>query len=87
MSNFASIVGIPVGIASSAVEINICAIGVVNKTYKSIIQVLISKALIDSTTDHVVFFPVNNLLNLKKKSKDLKIPHLCQRFLIVLYTI
>ena len=35
---FASLVGIPVGIASSAVRIKICAITVVIKKYKSIIN-------------------------------------------------
>ena len=38
MSSFASLVGIPVGIASSAVRIKICAITAIIKKYKSIIS-------------------------------------------------
>lgn len=37
-SAFTPIVGIPVGITSSAVEIKFCAITVVNKDYQSIIK-------------------------------------------------
>ena len=38
ISVFASLVGVPVGIASSAVELKICALNVGIKSYKSIIN-------------------------------------------------
>ena len=83
ISAFASLVCIPVGITSSAVGINICAITAGIKKYKSIIkkkkkkhnrimllgkdklnaiEVLISKALIDSYISHDEFVSLNNLL-------------------------
>ena len=95
---FASLVCFPVGIASSAVGINICEIIAGIKKYKSIIkkkkktddkivllgkdnlntiEVLISKALIDSYISHGEFASVNNALRgyneIKKKWKILKL--------------
>ena len=74
ISAFASPVTISVGITSSAVGINICAINAGIKKYKSIIkkkkdehdkivlQVLISKTLIDSYISHDEFDSINNVL-------------------------
>ena len=80
---FASSVCIPVGITSSAVRVNICAITARIKKYESIInkkkkthdeivllekgklntiEILISKALIDSCISHDEFASVNNVL-------------------------
>ena len=76
ISAFASLVGIPIGITSSAIELKICAITASIKKYKSIIkkknkkydkiallaksklnsiEVLISKALLDSVISHDEF--------------------------------
>ena len=73
---FASLLGIPPGITSSAIGLKICAIAAGTKKYKSLIKkkkkkhgkivlsaksklnsidVLISKALIDSNTSHDEF--------------------------------
>ena len=89
-SFFASLVGIPIGITSSAIGLKICAITAGIKKYKSIIkkkkkkhdqtvllaksklssiEVLISKALIDSNISHVKFVLKNNVL---KKFYDIK---------------
>ena len=76
VSAFASLVGIPIGITSSAIGLNICTITAGSKVYKSInkkkklkhnkivllaksklnsVEVLISKALIDSVISHDEF--------------------------------
>ena len=78
--SFGSLVCVPVGITSSAVGLNICAITAGTKKYNSIIkkkkknhdkilvlakdklntiEVLISKALIDSCISHDEFVSVN----------------------------
>ena len=83
ISAFASLVGIPIGITSSAIGLKICAITAGIKKYKSIIkkkkkkhdkivllaksklnsiEVLISKALIDSNISHDEFVLINNVL-------------------------
>ena len=83
ISAFASLVGIPVEITSSAIGLKICAITAGIKKYKSIIkkkkkkhdkivllaksklnsiEVLISKALIDSNISHDEFVSINNVL-------------------------
>ena len=83
ISAFASLVGIPIGITSSATGLRICAITAGIKKYKSIIkkkkkkpdeivlsaksklnsiQVLISKALIDSVISHDELVLINNVL-------------------------
>ena len=83
ISEFASLVCVPVGITSSAAGIKTCAITAGIKKYKSIIkekkkkhdgivllgkdklntiEVLISKALIDSYISHNEFVLVNNVL-------------------------
>ena len=77
ISAFASLIGIPIGITSSAIGLKICAITAGIKKYKSIIkkkkkkhdkiillaksklnsiEILISKALIDSNISHDEFF-------------------------------
>ena len=87
---FASLIGIPIRIASSANGLKICAITAGIKNYKSIIikrkrksklnsiEVLISKALIDSVISHDEFVLINKVLkkynemeDLIKKCKDL----------------
>ena len=97
ISAFASLVGIPIGITSSAIGLKICAITAGIKKYKSIIkkkkkkhdkivllaksklnsiEVLISKALIDSNISHDEFVLINNVLkeyeDMKKVMKNLK---------------
>ena len=83
ISAFASLVGIPIGIMSSATAWKICVIIARIKKYKSIIkkkrkkhdkivllaksklngiEVLISKALIDSSISHDEFVLINNVL-------------------------
>ena len=83
ISAFASLIGIPIGITSSAIGLKICAITAGIKKYKSIIkkkkkkhdkivllaksklnsiEVLISKALIDSVISHDEFVLINNVL-------------------------
>ena len=83
ISAFASLVGMPIGITSSATALKICAITAGIKKYKSIIkkrkkkhdkivlltksklnriEVLISKALIDSVINHDEFVLINNAL-------------------------
>ena len=85
ISAFGSLVCVPVGITSSAVGINICAINAGIKKYKSIInkekkkhdkivllgksklntiEVLISKALINSYISHNEFVSGNNVLSI-----------------------
>ena len=97
ISVFASLIGIPIGITSSAKELKICAITAGIKKYKSIIkkkkkkhdkivllaksklnsiEVLISKALIDSVISHDEFVLINNVLKghdkMKAKIKNLE---------------
>ena len=74
VSAFVSLVGIPIGITSSSIGLNICSITAGSKMYKSInkkkklkhdkivllaklnsVEVLISKALIDSVISHDEF--------------------------------
>ena len=83
ISAFASLVGIPIGIASSTIGLKICVLTAGIKKYKSIIkekkkmhdkivllaksklnsiEVLISKALIDSNISHDEFILINNEL-------------------------
>ena len=90
ISAFASLVGNPIGITSSATELKICAITAGIKKYKSMIkkkkkkhdkivflaksklnsiEVLISKALIDSNISHDEFVLINNVL---KEFYDMK---------------
>ena len=80
ISDFASLIGIPIKIRSSAIGLKICAIAAGIKTFKSIIKkkkrkhdeivflaksksneidVLISKALIDSNISHEEFVLIN----------------------------
>ena len=80
ISDFASLIGIPIKIRSSAIGLKICAIAAGIKTFKSIIKkkkrkhdeivflaksksneidVLISKALIDSSISHDEFVLIN----------------------------
>ena len=97
ISAFASLVGIPIGIASSTIGLKICVITAGIKKYKSIIkkkkkkhdkivllaksklnsiEVLISKALIDSVISHDEFVLINNVLKeyneMKEEIKNLK---------------
>ena len=90
-------IGIPIGITSSVIGLNLCVTTAGIKTYKSIIkkkkkkhdkivflakskldkiEVLISKALIDSVISHEEFVLINNLLKeynkIKEKIKNLK---------------
>ena len=91
------LLGIPIGITSSAIGLKICAIAAGIKKYKSIIkkkkkkhdkivllaksklnsiEVLISKALIDSIISHDEFVLINNVLKeydeMKEEIKNLK---------------
>ena len=80
ISDFASLIGIPIKIRSSAIGLKICAIAAGIKTFKSIIKkkkrkhdeivflakfksneidVLISKALIDSNISHDEYVLIN----------------------------
>ena len=97
VSAFASLLGIPLGITSSAIGLKICAIVAGIKKYKSIIkkkkkkldkivllakaklnsiEVLISKALIDSDISRGDFVLINNVLeesdDMKEEIKNLK---------------
>ena len=91
ISAFVSLVGIPIGITSSATELKIYAITAVIRKHQSIIkkkhnkiilltkstlnsiEVLISKALINSNISHDGFVLINNVLKefygMKKKKK------------------
>ena len=105
ISAFSSLVGLPIGTASSAVALKICAITAGIKKYKSIIkkkrkkhdkivllvktklktiQVLISRALIDSYSRYDEFVSENNILKeydyMKKAMKILKTSTAHQRF-------
>ena len=91
ISALASLVGVPVGIARSAVGLKTCASTAGIKRYKSIIkkkrkkhdkilllgrdkldtiEVLISKALIDSYISHGDFVSINNMLREYNEMKD-----------------
>ena len=91
ISAFASLIGIPIGITSSAIGLKICAITAGIKKYKSIIkkkkkkhdkivllaksklnsiEVLISKALIDSSITHDEFILTNNMLKEYDEMKE-----------------
>ena len=93
ISAFASLIGIPIGITSSAIGLKICAITAGIKKYKSIIkkkkkkhdkivllaksklnsiEVLISKALIDSNISHHEFVLINNVLKEYDDMKEIK---------------
>ena len=84
-------IGIPIGIKSSAIGLKLCAITAGIKKYKSIIkkkkkkhdkivllpksklnsiEVLISKALIDSIIRHDGFVLINNVLKEYNKMKE-----------------
>ena len=90
ISAFASLIGIPIGITSSAIGLKICAITAGIKKYKSIIkkkkkkhdkivllaksklnsiEVLISKALIDSVISHDEFVLINSVLKEYNETK------------------
>ena len=90
-SAFSSLIGIPIGITSSATRLKICAIAAEIKKYKLIIrkkkkkhdkilllaksklnsiEVLISKALIDSVIIHDEFVLINNVLKEYNKMKE-----------------
>ena len=96
-SDFASLLGTPIGITSSAIGLKIWAMAAGIKKYKSIIkkkkkkhdkivllaksklnsiEVLISKALIDSNISYDVFVLINNVLkeydDMKEEIKNLK---------------
>ena len=97
ISVFASLVGIPLRIKSSATGLKICVITAEIKKYKSIIkkkkkehdkislaksklnsvEILISKALIDSNISHDEFKLINNVpkefKNIKEEFKNSKI--------------
>ena len=97
ISAFSYLIGIPIGITSSTIRLNICAITAGIKKYKPIIkkkkkkhdkivllaksklnriEVLISKALIESVISHDEFVLVNNVLKgddeMKEEIKNLK---------------
>ena len=97
ISAFVSLLDIPIGITSTAIELKIYVIAVGIKNYKLIIkkkkkkhekivfliksnlssmEVLISKALIDSNISHDDFLKINNVLkeydDMKEEIKDLK---------------
>ena len=104
ISAFASLVGNPTGITSSAIGLKICAITAAIKTDKSVIkkrkkkhakivllaksklnsiEVLISKALIDSVISHDEFVLINVLKeynDTKKEIANLKTSPVYQRF-------
>ena len=98
ISTFASLVGIPIGIMSSAIELNICVITAGIKKYNSVIkkkkrnhdkivllakstlnniEVLITKALIDSNISHNKSVFINNVrkefYNMKEEIKNSKV--------------
>ena len=88
ISAFTSLIGIPIEIMSSAINLKVCAITAGIKKYKSIIkkkkkkhdkivflaksklnkiEVLISKALINSVISHDEFILINNVLKEYKR--------------------
>ena len=101
ISAFTSIVCVPVGIISSAVGIEICAITAGIKKYKlfikkkhnkivllgkdklSTIEVLVSKALVDSYIIYDEFGSVNNVLREYNKIKEeIKNPETSVKYII-----
>ena len=105
ISAFTSLLGIPIGITSSAIGLKLFAVTAGIKKYKSIIkkkkkkhdkivllaksklnsiEVLISKALIDSVISHDEFVLINTLLKEyeepKEEIKNLKINQVYRRF-------
>ena len=93
ISAFASLLGIPLGITSSAVWLKICAMTARIKKYKSIIKkknnkhykikllaktklnvinILTSKALLDSYITYKEFASTNNVLKEHNKTKEKK---------------
>ena len=84
ISDFASLLGIPIGITSSAIWLKICQIAATIKKYESIIKkkkkkhdkivllskkILASKALIDLNISHAEIVLINNAL---KEYHDMK---------------
>ena len=107
ISAFASLIGIPIGITSSAIGLKICAITAGIKKYKSIIkkkkkkhdkivllaksklnsiEVLISKALIDSVISHDEFVLTKNVLKEygrnERRNKKFKALHSSSKILV-----
>ena len=92
ISSFSSLVGVPVGITSPVVRLQVCVTTAGIETYKSIIkkkkskhdkiiflaktlnsiEVLISKALIDSNISHDEFVCKKEYDNMKKEINSLK---------------
>ena len=93
ISAFASLIGIPIGITSSAIGLKICAITAGIKKYKSIIkkkkkkhdkiillgksklnkiEVLISKALVDSVINHDELVLINELKEYEVMKEEIK---------------
>ena len=91
ISAFTSLIGIPIWVTSSTIELKICAITAGIKKYRSIIkkkkrkhdeivlsaksklksiEVLISKALIDSVISHDEFVFINNMLKEDNKMRE-----------------
>ena len=91
ISVFTDLIGIPIGITTSAIRLKICVITAEIKKYESLIkkkkkkhdkiallakselnnvEVLISKALIDSVISHDKFVSINNVL---KEYNEIKI--------------
>ena len=68
ISAFASLIGIPIGVRSSAIGLKLCAI-----TALSSIEVLIPKALINSVISHDEIVLINNVLKeFNKMEKEIK---------------
>ena len=100
ISAFASLIDTSIGITSSAIALKIYATATGIKMYKSIIkkkekkhdktvllngiEVLISKALVDSNISHDEFVLMNNVLkeygNIKEELKNLKTETVYRRF-------
>ena len=97
ISAFASLLAIPVGITSSAVGINNCAITAEIKKYDkrhdkivllekpklNTIEILISKALIDSYNSYDKFVSVNNVSREYNEMKEeIKNPEISVEYII-----
>ena len=65
ISCFASLVGVPVGIKSSAVLLKVCVWSKLNT-----VDVLISKSVMDSHITHEEFLSVNNVLREYNEMKE-----------------
>ena len=74
ISAFAYLVGIEIGITSSAIGIKICAIAAGIKISQKLkkIKRLIAKALIDSVVSHDQFVLINNVLKECNKIEEIK---------------